>query len=234
MHAKICMKLNITNFNTLLYDNSFDRLKKVYLKKLTQIFNDQSLIISSKENFSNKFKSSCWVDNYTGKERIFFKTKTNKILGSFVKSKKIIFSNTYLDDFRFFEQSSEFDLKRISLKRFSTNVLKITPFYKKVILSKPKRGGFIVCWQGLFGLFPKTQISIFENIYGFKLNKNSSALLFTNFKNYLKIKNAKRTHLKNKIKLNHIFIFSSKLFLMNFLLTNKKLEVFQLNYKYVS
>ena len=229
------MKLNITNFNTLFYDNSYDRLKKVYLKKVTQIFNEHFLIISSKENFSNKFKSSCWVDSYNDKERIFFKTKTTKELGSFVKSKKILFSNTYLDDFRFFEHSSEFDLKRTSLKRLFKDVFKITPFYKKVVFSKPKRGGFIVCWQGVFGLFPKTQISLLKNIYGVILNRNSRAFFFTHLKSYLKIKNAKRKHLKDKIKLNNIFLFSLKFFLTDLLLiNNKKLDVYKLNYKYVS
>lgn len=230
------MKLNTNNLNTLLlYDNSYDRLKKVYFKKLTTEYNEHFLIISSKENFSSKSKSSCWVDTYNDKERIFFKTQNNKLLGNFVKSTKILYSNAYLDDFRFFEQSPISDLKRFSLKRLSNNTFKTTPFYKNAFVYKPKRGGFVVCWQGTFGLLPKTQIYLLKNIKRLLRVKNSSTFFFTHIKSYLKIKNSNRKYSKNKIKLTNIFIFSLQFFLTNLLfINNKKLDVPHLKYKYVS
>lgn len=230
------MKLNINNLNTiLLYDNSYDRLKKVYLKKVTLIYNEHFLIISSKENLSNKLKSSCWIDSYNDKEVIFFDTQTSKRLGNFVKSKRILFSNDYLDDFRFFEQSPLFDLKRSSLKPFSKTVLKLTSCYKKATIHKPKRGGFVVCWQGLFGLFPKTQMYTLKHINGPRFNRNSKTFFFTHLKSYLKIKKLKRNHLQNTIKLNNIFIFNFQFLLMDLLLKNKKrLYDPDLKYKYVS
>lgn len=230
------MKLNTNNLNNmLLYDNSHDRFKKVYLKKLTKVYNEHFLTISSEENFSSKLNSSCWVDTYNDKERIFFKAQTNKVLGSFVKATKILFSNNYLDDFRFFEQSPVFDLKRVSLKLLSRDILKTTLFYKSVLVYKPKRGGFVVCWQGIFGLFPKTQISLLKKINRLLLSRNSNTFFFTHFKSYLKIKNSKRKYLKNEIKLNNIFIFSLLFFLTDLLPINKKtLDVSDLKYKYVS
>ena len=230
------MKLNINNLNTiLLYDNSYDRLKKVYLKKVTLIYNKHFLIISSKENFSNELKSSCWIDSYKDKELIFFNTQTSKRLGNFVNSKNILFSNTYLDDFRFFEQSPVFDLKRSSLKPFSKTVLKLTPSYKKATIHKPKKGGFVVCWQGLFGLFPKTQMYTLEHINGPRFNRNPKTFFFTHLKSYLQIKKLKRNQLQNTIKLNNIYIFNFQFLLMDLLLKNKKrLYDHDLKYKYVS
>lgn len=230
------MKLNTNNLNTmLLYDNSHDRFKKVYLKKLTKVYNEHFLTISSEENFSSKSNSSCWVDTYNDKERIFFKTQTNKVLGSFVKATKLLFSNNYLDDFRFFEQSPVFDLKRVSLIRLSIDIFKTTLFYKRVLVYKPKRGGFVVCWQGTFGLLPKTQTSLLKKFNRLLISRNSNTFFFTHLKSYLKIKNSKRKHLKNEIKLNNIFIFSLQFFLTDFLPINKKtLDVSDLKYKYAS